>query len=72
MYNVFCCSVYLTYIEKPYLFKEIKDFPCGAWVKDLALSLQQLRFLQWRGFNPWPGNFDMNSPHPPRPPQPKE
>ena len=28
-------------------------------VKDLVLSLQQLRSLLWHGFNPWPGNFHM-------------
>ena len=28
-------------------------------VKDLALSLQQLRSLPWYGFNPWAGNFHM-------------
>ena len=26
-------------------------------VKDLALSLKQLRSLLWHGFNPWPGSF---------------
>ena len=29
------------------------------WVKDLALSLQQLRSLLWRGFDPWPWNSHM-------------
>ena len=28
-------------------------------VKDLVVSLQQLRSLLWYGFNPWPGNFHM-------------
>ena len=28
-------------------------------IKDLALSLQQLRLLLWCGFDPWPGNFYM-------------
>ena len=28
-------------------------------VKDLALSLQQLGWLLWCGFNPWPGNFHL-------------
>ena len=27
--------------------------------KDLALSLQQLGWLLWHRFNPWPGNFHM-------------
>lgn len=27
----------------------------AQWVKDLALSLQQLRPLLWQGFSPWPG-----------------
>ena len=27
-------------------------------VKDLALSLQQLRSLLWCRFSPWPGNLD--------------
>ena len=27
------------------------------WVKDLVLSLQQLRLLLWLRFDPWPGNF---------------
>ena len=27
------------------------------WVKDPALSLQQLRLLLWLGFDPWPRNF---------------
>ena len=29
------------------------------WVKDPALSLQQLGLLLWREFDPWPGNFQM-------------
>ena len=29
------------------------------WVKDLALSLQQLGSLLWHGFDPWSGNFHM-------------
>ena len=29
------------------------------WVKDLALSLQQLSCLLWNGFNPWPRNFQL-------------
>ena len=29
------------------------------WVKDLALSLQQLRLLLWVGFDLCPGNFHM-------------
>ena len=29
------------------------------WVKDLALSLQCLGLLLWRGFSPWPKNFHM-------------
>ena len=28
-------------------------------VKDLVLSLQQLVWLLWHEFNPWPGNFHM-------------
>ena len=28
-------------------------------VKELAQSLQWLRSLLWRGFNPWPGDFRM-------------
>ena len=35
------------------------EFPCGMWVKDPSLSLQQLRSLLWLGFDPWPGNFHM-------------
>ena len=27
------------------------------WVKDLALSLQQLGLLLWHGFDPWPKNL---------------
>ena len=29
------------------------------WVKDPVLSLQQLRSVLWRGFDPWPQNFSM-------------
>ena len=29
------------------------------WVKDPVLSLQWLRSLLWRGFDPWPGNFHL-------------
>ena len=29
------------------------------WVKDSASSLQRLGSLLWRGFDPWPGNFQM-------------
>lgn len=29
------------------------------WLKDLGLSLQQLEWLLWRGFEPWPGKFNM-------------
>ena len=28
-------------------------------IKDLALSLQQLGWLQWHGFDHWPRNFHM-------------
>ena len=28
-------------------------------LKDLALSLQQLRLLLWHGFSPWPGTIRM-------------
>ena len=28
-------------------------------LKDLVLSLQQLRSLLWHSFNTWPGNFHM-------------
>ena len=31
----------------------------AQWVKDLVLSLQQLRSLLWHGFDPWPRNFHM-------------
>ena len=31
----------------------------AQWVKDLALSLQQLGPLLWHGFNPWLRNFYM-------------
>ena len=31
----------------------------AQWVKDLALSLQQLRLLLWHRFDPWPRNFDV-------------
>ena len=27
------------------------------WVKHLTLSLQWLRLLKWRGFDPWPGEL---------------
>jgi len=30
------------------------------WLKDLVSSLQQLRWLLWHGFNPWPWNFLMH------------
>lgn len=29
------------------------------WMKDLALSLQRLRPMLWRGFGPWLRNFHM-------------
>ena len=31
----------------------------AQWVKDPALSLQQLRQLLWHRFDPWPRNFHM-------------
>ena len=31
----------------------------AQWVKDLVLSLQQLRVLLWYGFIPWPGNMHL-------------
>ena len=31
----------------------------AQWVKDLVLSLQQLMWLLWCRFDPWPGNFHM-------------
>ena len=31
----------------------------AQWVKDQALSLQQLGLLLWPGFDPWPRNFWM-------------
>ena len=29
------------------------------WVQDLAFSLQQLEWLLWCRFDPWPGDFYM-------------
>lgn len=37
----------------------VQEFPGGAWVKDLVVSLQQLGSLLWRRSNPWPGNVHM-------------
>ena len=31
----------------------------AQWVKDPALPLQQLGWLLWCEFDPWPGNFHM-------------
>ena len=31
----------------------------AQWVKDPGLSLQQLRLLLWRSFDPWPRDFHM-------------
>ena len=39
--------------------KEGRSSLVAQWVKDPVLSLQWLRSLLWRGFNPWPGNFHM-------------
>ena len=36
------------------------------WVKDLALSPQQLGSLLQLGFDPWPGNFHMPRARPKR------
>ena len=36
-----------------------KEFECGSAVKNPALSLQQLRPLLRREFDPWPKNFHM-------------
>uniref|UniRef100_A0A8D1VGH1 glutathione transferase n=1 Tax=Sus scrofa TaxID=9823 RepID=A0A8D1VGH1_PIG len=41
------------------LMHGLKEFPVAQRVKDLALSLQWLGLLLWRGFDPWPGNFHM-------------
>ena len=36
-----------------------RSFPVAQQVKDLELSLQQLRLLMWCKVSPWPGNFHM-------------
>ena len=36
-----------------------RSFLVAQWVKDLELSLKQLRPLFWYRFEPWPGNFHM-------------
>ena len=36
------------------------------WVKDPALSLQQLGLLLWCRFDPWPGNLHMPQVWPPQ------
>ena len=41
------------------LFLILVEFPGGPVVKDLSLSLLQLRSLLWHGFNPWPGKILM-------------
>lgn len=33
--------------------------PVAQRVKDQVWSLQLLRLLLWRGFDPWPGNFHL-------------
>lgn len=40
-------------------FKELGSSLMAQWVKDLALSLQQLRLLLWCRFSPWPSEFNM-------------
>ena len=39
----------------------------AQWVKDPALSLLWLCFLQWRRFDPWPGSFHMLQAQPKQP-----
>ena len=38
---------------------DFQSSPLAQQVKDLALSLQQLRLLLWHRFNPWSRNFCM-------------
>ena len=50
-------------MAKKYLFSffkiSSKSSLVAQWVKDLALSLQQLESLLWHRFDPWPRNFYM-------------
>ena len=41
------------------LYKNLGRSLVAQWVKDLALSPQQLRSLLWHRFYAWPGNFHM-------------
>ena len=43
-----------------------RGVPCGSGVKNLVLSLQCLRLLLWRRFDPWPRNFHMPRGQPPQ------
>ena len=48
-----------TALSFSFLFKEtvLWSSLVAQWVKDPGLSLQHLGSLLWRGFDPWPGNF---------------
>ena len=50
-----CCQLKLQDAGSP---------PVAQWVKDPALSLQQLKSLLWYRFSPWPGNFLMRQEQP--------
>ena len=55
-------SIIYTFLENRFLdLAYLKSFSCSSsvsfWVKDLALSLQQLRLLLWHRFDSWPREF---------------
>ena len=48
-----CTEVFQASLKAVY----VRSSLVAQWVKNLALSLKQLRSLLWHGFNPWPGNY---------------
>ena len=53
--NSKCCGV----VKKEGKKISLRSSLVVQWVKDLALSLQQLGLLLWCRFDPWPGNYHM-------------
>ena len=52
--------------ERPSKWNSLGNLPVVQRVKDLVLSLQQLKSLLWCGFDLWPRNFHMPQVCPPK------
>ena len=52
-------TIFVVVVQMTSIKSNLRSSLLAQRVKDMALSLQQLRLLQWLQFDPWPGSLHM-------------